>query len=150
MEYFRVCNESKFDDVDYLFSYYAINGKAICLTISNDNLTNELNFEDNFANFETIKSFTEDTDSTTIYFDKDYDLFNEMSSFIKQQYKGFILQFFAWKSATEQNPPMLVVKLPTTFLLYEPKTKDFCKHQKMTQLTLNMTIAKHTTTQKMH
>ena len=129
MEYFKVCNESKFDDVYYLFSYYAINGKAICLTISKDNLTNELNFEDNFANFETIKSFTEDTDSTTIYFDTDYDLFNEMSSFIKQQYKGFIVQFFAWKSATEQNPPILVVKLPTTFLLYEPKTKDFCKHQ---------------------
>ena len=105
MEYFKVCNESKFDDIHYLFSYYAINGKAICLTISKDNLTNELNFEDNFANFETIKSFTEDADSTTIYFDKDYDLFNEMSSFIKQQYKGFIVQFFAWKSETEQNPP---------------------------------------------
>ena len=54
MEYFKVCNESKFDDVYYLFSYYAINSKAICLTISKDNLTNELILKHSKALLKTL------------------------------------------------------------------------------------------------
>ena len=60
MEYFKVCNESKFDDVFYLFNYYVINGKAICLTISKDNLTNELNFEDNCKKYYNAKDALSD------------------------------------------------------------------------------------------